>query len=162
MTTPTGNGSAKRDENLECQLMVEEARRSLDGQKENLDNAKSRTSTLLGVSGLVLPLSSALTAAEANRVWGILAIASFLIAVSYAGYVLWPHTFTFEMDTEALILTQDKAATTEHYLRSVAGSLGQYRHENAPAMSKLTNAYMAAAVFVGLEVIALGMGAVIG
>jgi hypothetical protein len=163
-TPSQGSGSTtdRRDEHLEAQIMLDESRRSLDSQRADLNNVKARASTLLGVSGLILPLASALAINDMDQAFIILALMAFLAAVAYAAYVLWPHKLTFEIPTDLLIEARDRAESTEHYLRSVAATLGSYREVNIPMMRSLTGAYMATGLFVGLEIVALALGAVLG
>jgi len=149
------------DRVIETQTVVDESRRSLDNQRSDLNNLRQRGSGLLGVSSVALALATAVGGGSLERPWAFIAIGAFGIAVLCVGLVLWPWTFTFEMNAIAMDAIRSTTQDTPHFLRSVGHAHAGYRLSNVAKLKWMNRAYAAAIAALGIQVLALGLSAVI-
>lgn len=78
------------------QLMLEEARRSIDRQSARIEVARGRAIGLVGL-GSVVGAALGLANGTDRTVGGAFALTAFLVVVSCALYVLRPRAFAFEL-----------------------------------------------------------------
>lgn len=83
------------------QLMLEEARRSVDRQSERLDVARARAVGLVGF-GSVVAAAFGLVGEGSRSISGALALAAFVIVALSSLYVLRPREFHFEMSAHLM------------------------------------------------------------
>src|SRR4051794_13305835 len=79
------------------QLILDEARRSIDRQSERVQSVRERALGLVGFGALIAAALSLGAGADALGPWGIVAVAGFIGVTASALYVLVPREFRFEL-----------------------------------------------------------------
>lgn len=142
-------------------ILVEEARRSLDGQRKDLEAARTRAGGIFGFASVAVTFATA-TGEPLSGFAATVVGALFLLLTVAVGVALWPRELTFEMNVAALDSASTDVQTLDHLQRSVATSLWSYRVANQDKLQCMTHAYSAALGLLALEVLALTSAVVIG
>jgi hypothetical protein len=139
-------------------LMLEEARRSIDSQQQALDELRSRAATLVGVASLIAGVFGFTSDATWTLGAGV-ALGGFVVAGGAGLFVLCPRTWFFDLRPAeidlwfSLIDPNDEGVV--HMLRSAA-----LTHQADYDANKDKLRWMTAAIFwmiIGLEAEALGL-----
>jgi len=140
------------------ELALTEARRGIDGQREDLAGVRDRASGLLAVAGLSAAFIGGLSIRDGADLsnWTIVAAVAFTGLVVVASFVLWPRKFTFALNAEILVAwANQEAATTSEMDRRLAEHLTNHYDKNEKAVRWLFRAYTAGIVLLAVEIAAL-------
>ncbi len=142
-------------------LVLEEARRSIDGQRADFNGIRQRASGLVGLSGVAVSLSGAL--GNGNQP-GLLSAAgvAFLWVGGACLSILRPRTFTFELDAAKLYQHYKAAENGTDLVYNTFMDFAEYRRANASTMKRLNELFLLATLMLGVEVFLLVLAAVLG
>jgi hypothetical protein len=142
-------------------LVLEEARRSIDGQRSDLNALRQRAGALVGLSGIAASLSGTLGSGTSPGLLSAAGVA-FLWVVGLCLSILRPREFTFELDAAGLYENFKAANTGTQLIHSTFMDLSDYRRINTRVMARLNELYLAATIMLGVEVLLLVVAAVVG
>lgn len=144
------------------EVQLDESRRSLDGQRNDLVGLRERAGGLLSAAAVAASVAGAL--GTGHRFPWILVVAgvAFVVVTGSSLYVLWPRTFTFEVDSASFEELHVRLEDVAQLNRSVATSLTDFRASNASSLEHMLEAYVVGLVAVGIEVVALVAHSVAG
>lgn len=136
-------------------LLYAEAVRALDGQRDGLNELRSRTGILLS-SALIIGGLLGTPATAAGNATAILAASGFLAgAAAFSLYLLWPTPgWRFTMGTKSLLadyIEHVDPATMPELHRSLAWHLDKDYTDNQVKLDRLYRAFIIAGVLVLLE-----------
>lgn len=143
-------------------LAYDEAVRMINAQASVLDNLRARAGTLISVSSVVTaflagqalakPVLSdgAVTRADID-VWGVIAIAAFVLTALAAVVVLWPYKWRFDLGP-SIINTWDP--DYEQALLDLATFHDENHDANAVRLRRLFHVFQAGCVLLVLETLA--------
>ncbi len=85
------------------ELVYSAAQRALDQQSTALSDLRTRTSTLVAAATLSASFLGAAAIGRGAPAWAVvLAMAAFLLAGAFAGWVLWPARVSFAVDIDRM------------------------------------------------------------
>lgn len=143
------------------QLVLEEARRSLDSQRGDLVHLRQRAAGLTALGGVAVTLVSAV-AEEPNGLLLPLALLPFFGVVVLSLLVLYPRQLTFDMDSEMLLKNYVTSRSPGQLAYSHIMDLAEARQSNAAGMRRLNLMLSWALALVGVEIALLVLAAVLG
>ncbi len=137
------------------EVQLDESRRSLDGQRNDLVSLRDRTGGLLGAAAVAASVAAAV--GNGHRYPWMLGIAgaAFIVVAVCSLCVFWPRVFTFEVDTAAFTGAEDRFVDVTEMNRGLALSLTDFRASNAISIERMVNTYIVGLVALGIEVVAL-------
>jgi hypothetical protein len=138
------------------QLVLEEARRSIDRQLDSLREVRQRAGNLIGYASVVAA-ALGFSAADDLRWPSIVALIAFLVVAGAALYVLFPRTWHLDLRAQKIddwIGSADNEGI-EHMIRSLAMAHDENYAGNLVKVDRLHLAIMAAVVALVVEAIAL-------
>jgi hypothetical protein len=140
-------------------LALEEARRAVDTQRDDLKGVRDRATAVVTVAGLALSLLAG-PALRDPRIhpsgWTIAGVAAFVLLTGVALGILWPRTFIFAQDPQTLVAwAEQQHAQPAEMTRDLALHLkGQYA-ANRTAIKWMLVGYQVAVALLALEILAL-------
>jgi hypothetical protein len=138
------------------QLMLEEARRSIDRQSERVQNVRERAVGLVGFGSIV---AVALGLGDDRRFGaiGAIGVGAFVIVAASALFVLWPREFRFELSAVRMRawLKLPEAADLAHVIESTASAHAENHAYNHRKLHQLQTAIAVGVVALTVETVAL-------
>jgi hypothetical protein len=132
-------------------LILEEARRSIDRQSERLQHVRERAVGLVGFGSLV---AAGLSFHGSGRlgIAGVVAVAAFVVVTGSALFVLYPREFKFELGPSLMDSWFDHPDSQgiNHMLHSTATHHGSHHHYNHQKLK-----WMQASLAVGVAALAV-------
>ena len=142
------------------QLAYNEALRAIESQEQTLGELRSRTGILLTGASLVTSLFGA-SALEADQVdvWSVVALLAFAAVVGSCVWIALPRRKAWRFSLSASILLEDwadepRSGDVTLMTRFLATTLERNYRSNEDLLEGLYNWFTAAAVLLGVEVLA--------
>lgn len=139
------------------QLMLEEARRSIDRQSERVQHVRERAIGLVGFGSIV-----AAALGIGGREYdlgpaGYLGFAAFALVVIVALFVLYPREFRFELSARRMDSWLDDPAMTgiNHMLHSTAVRHDEHHSYNHEKLARMQRAIALGVLALAIETVAL-------
>jgi hypothetical protein len=143
------------------ELMLEEARRGVDHQSEDLSNLRARAGTILGTAGAIAALFLSLRSNEPVA-YGWVASAFFLLLVGCVTLVLLPRRLNVDMDIHEMAdLLTAGPESVEQSIENLATAHWDNYLSNRKILDRLHTAMFTAATAMAMEVLALALGIVV-
>jgi hypothetical protein len=140
------------------QLMLEEARRSIDRQSERVQHVRERAVGLVGF-GSVVAAALGLDGDPHLGVAGAIAALSFFVVAGTALFVLVPREFLFELSARRIEGWLDEPDTRRlgpnHMLYSTAVRHDEHHASNHKKLSRMYNAIAVGVAALSVETVAL-------
>lgn len=139
------------------ELMLEEARRSLDRQADRLQHARERSVGLVGFGALV---AAALGLGEDSKPFGVsgaVAVGAFLVVTGCALWVVYPREFKFELSAQKIDAWFDdpELAGADHMLHTAALRHGEHHAYNHDKIRGMQRAITLGVLALSVETVAL-------
>lgn len=142
------------------ELAYGEALRAIESQEGMVNELRSRTGVLLTGASLVTSLFGA-AALEGGRldVWSVIALLAFAAVVGSCVWIALPRRKAWRFSLSATVLLEDwadepKSGDITLMTRFLATTLERNYHQNEDLLEGLYNWFTAAAVLLGVEVLA--------
>jgi hypothetical protein len=135
-------------------VALDEARRALDRQNDDLGKLRDRSMTLLGAGGVAAGLIVGFRPDErGSTVWAGLAVAAFVTTAVVTVGIAWPKRFTFvQSPAKILAYAEQHRPTKDALARRLAEAIeGQY-DKNEERLVVLTKTYAVAIAAFVLEI----------
>lgn len=136
-------------------IVLSEAIRALDGQRDNLDNLRSRVGILLSAATIATSFLGGLAFDRAEVGWpGITAVGLFVLHVVLGLLVLRPQKWTFQTSAKVLIdgwILKDDVSV-DQLQRALARKLEHHYNANEEKLRGLWDLYGWAIVVLAAEV----------
>jgi hypothetical protein len=139
-------------------LALDEARRAVDRQAEDVASFRTRTTGLVSVGALAAAFIGGLALREDAplTVWTILGAALFAALLVVAVFALWPRSFKFTTDARVLVDWIDgdegQSADLAEMDRDLALHLAEHYDANAGTIDWLRRFYVAGLVILIFEI----------
>lgn len=147
------------------ELVYSAAQRALDQQSTALSDLRTRTSTLVAAATLSASFLGAAAIGRNAPAWAVvLAMAAFLLAGVFAGWVLWPARVLFAVDADDMHETlYPYRDYPKIYLLEAAYGLRSTYLQNKTLIERRELVFRLALVALGLETVlwALALGLVL-
>jgi len=139
-------------------LAVEEARRALDQQKDDLKTVRDRTAAMVGLGGVAAAFLGGLALRDEAPIsgWTIIGASAFVVLTILMVLTHLTYTFVFSQDAAQIVLWADHfGAGKADMQRNLALWMFEQYLKNRKTMLWLWRAYEAALVFLLIELLAL-------
>lgn len=138
MTGPIGHDRDPRDE-----LVLEEARRAVDQQVQDLGDLRARASSLAGYAVLVAGFLGGIALRDGGSVggWMFAGFVALVGSVLTTVFIQWPRTFTFSLDAEGMDSRIDEDHTMSQMTRDASLGLAAAQKLNKGTLGVLHLAY---------------------
>ncbi|MFN8192592.1 MAG: hypothetical protein U0R78_19620 [Nocardioidaceae bacterium] len=145
------------------ELILEEARRSIDRQSERVQHARERAVALVGFGSIVaaaLGLGSDPTLGS----WGLVGVAAFVVVAGASLFVLFPRKFEFELSAKLMDEWFDDSENQgiNHMLRTTAMRHEEHHARNHDRLGWIQLGIMVGVVSLAIETVALVARLVLG
>lgn len=136
------------------QLILDEARRGSDQQKEDLQSLRSRAGATAGYATVVASVLAGLSLREgaSPTVWTWAGLGALAVAATLSVYVLAPRRFTFVLNVEQMDARIDDGDTISTMMRDTSYALHRDQETNQRVLRRLHRAYMFSLIAVLFEV----------
>jgi hypothetical protein len=150
------------DEDARLALLLDEVKRGIQQQQEDLDNLRSRAGTLVATASLVSSFLGAVTLRDTHLpipavVCTVIALAAFVVVLGCASFIWLPYTWRWGIDGWAILRDYIEPADSEpvsldELRRSLAWHMQDDMNSNRSKLDHLFIALRIAVVAIGLEV----------
>lgn len=139
------------------ELMLEEARRSIDRQSERVQTVRERAVGLVGFGSLV---AAGLSFSIDEGGWGVtgwIGSGAFVLVAATALWVLYPREFKFELSARQIEawMSDPKTKGVQHMVASLATRHDEHHAFNHAKLHRLQNAIALSVFALSIETIAL-------
>lgn len=148
------------DEDDRYLLALEEARRAIDTQKEDLKAIRDRTTAIVTVASIAASFIGGLAFRDKSAElgdWSWVAIGLFVLIALITVLIYWPRTFTFTQKPSVII--EDWIEKESPSLARMRRDLAYYLHDQYTANRAVLNwmivGHQAAVAFLAFEILAL-------
>ena len=139
-------------------MVLDEARRTIDQQKRDLEGLRTRAAHLIGYATVVISVIGGLSLraeGAAMTGWTWVSLAAFMVTALASAAVLRPRGLTLVADIDQMDGWIGEGDDVNHMMRSAAlGSYADYR-KNKPVLRRMHRAYLLGVVAVLVEVTVL-------
>jgi hypothetical protein len=136
------------------QLVLDEARRSIDQQKKDLEGLRTRATATIGFSTIAASVIGGLSLRGASNLtawtWG--AFACLVMVALLSVYILLPRTLTLVMDGKVMDSWIDKGDDISHMMRSTSLGYDAEYTKNDVLLRRMHSTYAASILVVLVEV----------
>lgn len=136
-------------------IVLAEAIRAIEGQKESLDGLRSRIGILLSAATIATSFLGGLVLGDGKVGWfGVGAVGLFVLHVLVALWILWPREWKFHMGTRIMVnewIEKDHADEDKMRWR-LARRLELNFDANAERLESVWNGYTVAIGLLGFEI----------
>lgn len=136
------------------QLVLDEARRSIDQQKKDLEGLRSRATATIGFSAIAVSVVGGLSVRGAGSLtaWTWAAFACLVVVAALSVYVLLPRTLTLVMDVKVMDGWIGKGDDIDQMMRSTSLGYDAEYAKNDVLLLRMHRAYAASILVVLVEV----------
>lgn len=136
------------------QLVLDEARRGIDQQKEDLQGLRSRAGATVGFATVVASVLAGLSLrVSANLTyWTWAGLAALGVAAAFSVFVLAPRTFTLVLDVEQMDSRIGDGDAISVMMRDTSLALHRDHETNQHVLKRLHRAYLVSLLAVLAEV----------
>lgn len=129
-------------------ILLDEARRTIEQQIKDLDSLRGRATSLitLAVAVATFLVGSALREGVYLHCWGIVGIALLAVAVGASLTCLWPSSFTFNLNVEAIDDAIHDGRSADEIARNNAFGLRDAGSSNQKKLDRMMRVYVGALV----------------
>lgn len=137
-------------------LLLEEARRSIDRQSDRVQHVRERAVGLVGFGSVVAAALGFDTGNELGAA-GCVALGAFVVVAAVGLFVLYPRRFEFELSARRMDEWFDDPANigVHHMLHSAAVLHDEHRERNHEKLARLQSAIALGVLALSIETIAL-------
>jgi hypothetical protein len=141
-------------------VALEEARRSLDHQRDDLKAIRDRAVAVLGIAAVSASVVAGLGGSAPGRnisLWAYLAGACLAVLVGIALYALWPKELVFNQSASTIVSWVDGDADLTHTMvqRELAIRMHRQYLKNRNRLDDLTRALRCSIVLLALQLVLL-------
>jgi hypothetical protein len=140
-------------------LALDEARRALDRQADDVAGLRQRTTGLVSVGGLAAAFIGGLAVRDNAplSVWTAVGVLAFAALLAVAVFALWPRKFVFTQHSDQVVgwVDNDGSATAGDIARDLALHLTIQYGRNAPKVDRLTDFYTVGLALLVVEIVAM-------
>jgi hypothetical protein len=140
------------------QLMLEEARRSIDRQSDRVQHVRERAVGLVGF-GSIVAAALGLGGRQALGIAGMIGLGAFVLVAAAALFVLYPREFKFELSAQRmhswLDLDETKQLGVNYLLYTTAVRHDQHHHYNHQKLKRLQAAIALGVLALAVQTLAL-------
>jgi hypothetical protein len=150
---PRAVAEPKQDERYV--LALEQARRNLDRQADDLKDIRGRATTILGVAALSITLIGGLALRDKGELrWtSYAALFVFTLVALLALFITFPRTFAFAYDADGMLKwIKEEQASINRMTRQLAIHLQKNYRCNRKAMESMRRLYSFAVVALIIEI----------